>query len=303
MVKKNKDEKSIYERDQVHKKHRGKSEKIMKKIKHKREKKRIKEHNHEQRGLTKYILKVFKEHKKQIELSKLPFDFDEIEKAVGRILSHDDHESVKRIIDAFKKMENSPKEISLSKFENKSIIKEVCKLMKVLKVHQNPNNQLKYSLYYLFTKRSIKTRYTTSVEEIIKECIGSFSLFVKSIFEFHSKDKREKEAKSEDQGKEEEEEEDNEENKKMIINEEGGNDLDKDKLDAEYELIGNEVGQNGDVINRAFHKFLRNDNTSLGHKLQIKNDVDEQKEEEAVKNGPPPSEYLKMTLKLLNESA
>lgn len=290
MVKKNIEGKTIIEKDQVNKKHRSKSEKLMKKIKYKRAKKQLKTHNFEQRSFTKYILKVFKEHKKRIELSKLPFDFDEIEKAAKQILFHEDQESVNRIINAFKNMERNPKEISLTQFKNKSIIKDVCKLMRVLKVHQNPNNQLQFSLSYMFTKKQAKARYTTNLEEIIRECLSSFSLFVKSIFQFYMQDQKNLKKQVAINDKEEE----------MIVNTKDDNNLNKykDKLDTEYELIGNEAGQNSNLINRAFHKILRDD-YAVSDKLKIEN-INEQKEEYDVKQVLPPSEFLKITMELLN---
>lgn len=303
-----KNDNDLYQIDQVNKKHRGKSEKIAKRIEKKRNKKKIKVQRFEKRTLSKYLIKRFHEHKKKIDINRLPFDFDEIELTIKKIISHKDKESIERLLRMFNQMEKNPKEVSVSTFENKSIIKDVCKLMRVLRVRQNPKNEMKYSLYHMFQKRNIKARYTTSIEEIIPECLDSYFLLVKSLFEYYSKEEKEKDAQiEEDKEKIVEEKEDKKED----------DSFDKERfiLDTEYEAIENQVGRNAELINKAFNKLI-NDNGLKKKKEKEEeqillekhsntnlNDLDENKPENIHKNqikGPSASDFLKMTMGLLN---
>ena len=85
-------------------------------------------------------------------------------------------------------MEKTVKEIDLNSFHNKSIIKDVVKLMRVLHVQQNPKNPMKYSLYHMFKKRDPKVRYTSNIDEMIPECLNSYYLLVKCLFDFYYKE-------------------------------------------------------------------------------------------------------------------
>ena len=288
----------IYSTDQVNKKHRGKSEKLAKRIEKKRNKKKIKSSRFERRNLSKFLVKKFHEHKKNIDINRIPLDFNEIEIAVNKIIAHKDKESINRILACFDKMEKTPKEINLATFENKSIIKDVAKLMKVLRVKQNPKNPLKYSLYHMFKKKDIKMRYTTNVEEIIRECLDSYYLLVKSLFEYYMKEN----------DKEEPAEEPKEENEAEEEKNQPENDSDKERfeLDAEYEIIEKQVGRNAELINKAFNRVM-NDNGENKKKIEEENEkkyttkIEYNEEEDKPIKGPSAKDFLAMTMGLINK--
>ena len=141
------------------KKHRVTSEKFQKRIERKRNKKKVKEIHHAKRTLFKFIIANFHQRKKNIDLNRLPLDFKEIQKTVKSILQQKDMDSVNRLLTLFDTMEKTVKEVDISTFKNKSIIKDVSKFMRVLHVQQNPKNPMKYSLYQMFRKRDPKVRY------------------------------------------------------------------------------------------------------------------------------------------------
>ena len=158
----------IYQSDQVNKKHRIKSEKLQKRIERKRNKKKVKEIHHAKRTLFKYIISNFHQRKQNIDLTRLPLDFKEIQKTVKSILSQKDMDSVNRLLTMFDTMEKTVKEVDISSFKNKTIIKDIAKFMRVMHVQQNPKNPMKYSLYHMFRKRDPKVRYTTNVDDLLK---------------------------------------------------------------------------------------------------------------------------------------
>ena len=186
MGKKNKSNTSdIYQLDQVNKKHRTKSDKLKKRIEKKRNKKKVKEIHHAKRTLFKYIISIFHQRKQTIDLTRLPLDFKEIQKTVKSILNQKDMDSVNRLLSLFDTMEKTVKEIDITTFKNKTIIKDVAKFMRVMHVQQNPKNPMKFSLYHMFRKRDPKVRYTTNVDEIIPECLSSYYLLVKCLFDYY----------------------------------------------------------------------------------------------------------------------
>ena len=298
----------IYQSDQVNKKHRTKSEKLQKRIERKRNKKKVKEIHHAKRTLFKYIISNFHQRKQNIDLTRLPLDFKEIQKTVKSILSQKDMDSVNRLLTMFDTMEKTVKEVDISSFKNKTIIKDIAKFMRVMHVQQNPKNPMKYSLYHMFRKRDPKVRYTTNVDEIIPECLSSYYLLVKSLFDYYIKEQKKEE------GIIEKDEEKNEEK-----NEEKEND-EKEKFDEENKIIEENVGQNAELINKAFSRIL-NDNKN---KDKINKDKNKMKTEEngletdlnnikenqvdegikddnnEIKNKLKPNDFLKMTMNLLN---
>ena len=300
----------IYQSDQVNKKHRIKSEKLQKRIERKRNKKKVKEIHHAKRTLFKYIISNFHQRKQNIDLTRLPLDFKEIQKTVKSILSQKDMDSVNRLLTMFDTMEKTVKEVDISSFKNKTIIKDIAKFMRVMHVQQNPKNPMKYSLYHMFRKRDPKVRYTTNVDEIIPECLSSYYLLVKSLFDFYIKEQKKEEGIIE---KDEEKNEEKEEKEEKEIDE-------KEKIDEEYRLIEENVGQNAELINKAFSRIL-NDNKN---KDKINKDKNKMKTEEngletdlnnvkenqvdegikddnnEIKNKLKPNDFLKMTMNLLN---
>ena len=302
----------IYQLDQVNKKHRTKSEKLQKRIAKKRNKKKVKEIHHAKRTLFKYIVSIFHQRKQKIDLTRLPLDFKEIQKTVRSILNQKDMDSVNRLLTLFDTMEKTVKEIDITSFKNKTIIKDIAKFMRVMHVQQNPKNPMKYSLYHMFRKRDPKVRYTTNVDEMIPECLSSYYLLVKCLFDYYIKEQKKEEGIIE-----QDEEKDN--NNKEDDKEE--NELDeKEKIDEEYRLIEENVGQNAEMINKAFSRIL-NDNKIKDKKEKEKNkmkidedeletDLNKIKENqiEGIKNGNceiknkmTPNDFLKMTMNLLNE--
>ena len=298
----------IYQSDQVNKKHRIKSEKLQKRIERKRNKKKVKEIHHAKRTLFKYIISNFHQRKQNIDLTRLPLDFKEIQKTVKSILSQKDMDSVNRLLTMFDTMEKTVKEVDISSFKNKTIIKDIAKFMRVMHVQQNPKNPMKYSLYHMFRKRDPKVRYTTNVDEIIPECLSSYYLLVKSLFDYYIKEQKKEEGIIE---KDEEKNEEKNEEKKID---------EKEKIDEEYRLIEENVGQNAELINKAFSRIL-NDNKN---KDKINKDKNKMKTEEngletdlnnvkenqvdegikddnnEIKNKLKPNNFLKMTMNLLN---
>ena len=313
MGKKNKTENNdIYQLDQVNKKHRVKSEKLQKRIEKKRNKKKVKEIHHAKRTLFKFIISNFHQRKQKIDLTRLPLDFKEIQKTVKSILNQKDMDSVNRLLTMFDTMEKTVKEVDITTFKNKTIIKDVAKFMRVMHVQQNPKNPMKYSLYHMFRKRDPKIRYTTNVDEIIPECLSSYYLLVKCLFDYYIKEQKKEEGIIEPN-----ENEKNEENN----NKDEDNELDeKDKIDEEYRQIEENVGQNAELINKAFSRIL-NDNNKKDKKEKEKNkmkieedeletDLNKIKENQIsdeikdnnneIKNKLKPNDFLKMTMNLLN---
>ena len=199
-------------------------------------------------------------------------------------------------------------------FKNKSIIKDVAKFMRVMHVQQNPKNPMKYSLYHMFRKRDPKVRYTTNVDEIIPECLSSYYLLVKCLFDYYIKEQNKEE------GIIEKDEYKNNDNNNEEKNE---NEMDeKEKIDEEYKIIEENVGQNAELINKAFSRII-NDNSKKQDKKEIKNkmniddneletDLNKIKENnidegikndnnDEIKNKLKPNDFLKMTMNLLND--
>ena len=303
----------IYQNEQVNKKHRVKSEKLQKRIEKKRNKKKVKEIHHAKRTLFKYIIANFHQRKKNIDLNRLPLDFKEIQKTVKSILQQKDMDSVNRLLTLFDTMEKTIKEVDISTFKNKSIIKDVAKFMRVLHVQQNPKNPMKYSLYHMFRKRDPKVRYTTNVDEMIPECLSSYYLLVKCLFDYYIKEQKKEEGIIEDDEKDKNDMDKNGEEDKEEMDE-------KDKIDQEYQLIEEKVGQNAELINKAFNKIL---NSKVGDKNKKKEEKKKNKMEEEeletdlnnlkenqiegginkddsmIKNKIKPSDFFKMTMNLL----
>jgi hypothetical protein len=302
----------IYQNEQVNKKHRVKSEKLQKRIEKKRNKKKVKEIHHAKRTLFKYIIANFHQRKKNIDLNRLPLDFKEIQKTVKSILQQKDMDSVNRLLTLFDTMEKTIKEVDISTFKNKSIIKDVAKFMRVLHVQQNPKNPMKYSLYHMFRKRDPKVRYTTNVDEMIPECLSSYYLLVKCLFDYYIKEQKKEEGIIEDDEKDKNDVDKNVEEDKEEMDE-------KDKIDQEYQLIEEKVGQNAELINKAFNKIL---NSKVGDKNKKKeekkknkmiedeletdlNNLKENqieggiKDDNVVKNKIKPSDFFKMTMNIL----
>ena len=301
----------IYQNNQINKKHRVKSEKLQKRIEKKRNKKKVKEIHHAKRNLFKFIIANFKKKKKNIDLNRLPLDFKEIQKVIKTILQQKDMDSVNRILSLFDTMEKTVKEVDISTFKNKSIIKDVSKLMRVLHVQQNPKNPMKYSLYHMFRKRDPKVKYTTDVNEIIPECLSSYYLLVKCLFDYYIKEQKKEE------GIIDEEKDKNDEEKKSEKLEEEIDE--KDKIDGEYQLIEEKVGQNAELINKAFSRILNNNildnNKKNEEKVKNKNyeeletdlnNLKENKIDEENNNKNKndiykikPSDFFKMTMNIL----
>ena len=301
----------IYQLDQVNKKHRVKSEKLQKRIEKKRNKKKVKEIHHAERTLFKFIISNFHQRKQKIDLTRLPLDFKEIQKTVKSILSQKDMDSVNRLLTMFDTMEKTVKEIDITTFKNKTIIKDVAKFMRVMHVQQNPKNPMKYSLYHMFRKRDPKARYTTNVDEIIPECLSSYYLLVKCLFDYYIKEQKKEEGIIEP----------DDDNKKNDDNKEEDNELnEKDKIDEEYRQIEENVGQNAELINKAFSRIL-NDNNKKDKKEKEKNkmkieedeletDLNKIKENQItdeikdnnneIQSKLKPNDFLKMTMNLLN---
>ena len=303
---KNNTSNDIYQEKQINKKHRGKSEKITKRIEKRRNKKKIKEQNSQRRNLFKYIIKMFKQRKQYIDLIRLPLDFKEIEISIKKIIAHKDKESINRILRCFDTMEKLVKEINLNTFENKSIIKDVDRLMRSLKVKQNPKYPLKYSLYHMFKKKDPKVRYTSNIEEIIRECLSSYYLLVKVLFDYYLKEENENENIEINENTNNENIENN--NDDDIKNEEESEIDEKLILEEEYKAMEKQIGMNAEFINKAFSRIINDNvhkkkqNNNINNNDTNLNNLEENKNNEPIKklDGPSASDFLKMTMDLLN---
>ena len=311
MGKKNKSNTSdIYQLDQVNKKHRTKSDKLKKRIEKKRNKKKVKEIHHAKRTLFKYIISVFHQRKQTIDLTRLPLDFKEIQKTIKSILNQKDMDSVNRLLSLFDTMEKTVKEIDITTFKNKTIIKDVAKFMRVMHVQQNPKNPMKYSLYHMFRKRDPKVRYTTNVDEIIPECLSSYYLLVKCLFDYYLKEQKKEEGIIDEDDNKNDEKEEKEENDERD---------EKEKVDEEYRLIEENVGQNAELINKAFSRIInenkkeekKSDKNKINIEDQLETDLNNVKENkindknennnDEIKKKLNPTDFLKMTMNLLND--
>ncbi len=310
MGKKNKSNTSdIYQLDQVNKKHRTKSDKLKKRIEKKRNKKKVKEIHHAKRTLFKYIISIFHQRKQTIDLTRLPLDFKEIQKTVKSILNQKDMDSVNRLLSLFDTMEKTVKEIDITTFKNKTIIKDVAKFMRVMHVQQNPKNPMKYSLYHMFRKRDPKVRYTTNVDEIIPECLSSYYLLVKCLFDYYLKEQKKEEGIIDEDDNKKDNKEEKEENDERD---------EKDKIDEEYRLIEENVGQNAELINKAFSRIInenkkeekKTDKNKMNIEDQLETDLNNiqenkindqmEKSNDEIKKKLNPTDFLKMTMNLLN---
>ncbi len=310
MGKKNKSNTSdIYQLDQVNRKHRTKSDKLKKRIEKKRNKKKVKEIHHAKRTLFKYIISIFHQRKQTIDLTRLPLDFKEIQKTIKSILNQKDMDSVNRLLSMFDTMEKTVKEIDISTFKNKTIIKDVAKFMRVMHVQQNPKNPMKYSLYHMFRKRDPKVRYTTNVDEIIPECLSSYYLLVKCLFDYYLKEQKKEEGIIDEDDNKKDNKEEKEENDERD---------EKDKIDEEYRLIEENVGQNAELINKAFSRIInenkkeekKTDKNKMNIEDQLETDLNNiqenkindqmEKSNDEIKKKLNPTDFLKMTMNLLN---
>ena len=95
--------------------------------------------------------------------------------------------------------------------------------------------------------------------------------------------------------------------------------ISKNKIDEEYRLIEENVGQNAELINKAFSRII-NDKNNKGkiNKDKDKNKIEEDeletdlnkikennfdegiKDDDEIKNKVKPNDFLKMTMALLN---
>lgn len=267
---------NIYETDQANKKHRKKNKKLQKREKHKKDKKKIKKERHEKRKLNKYIIMSFKENQKELDLARLPMDLDEVVKVVDKLLKLNES-SVKEVPELFRIMEEENKEINLSGLEDLSAQKYICKLFKNFKLTQNPKNPFKFKIREF--NIDPKARSTTEVDIVIRQCISSYHLFVKSIFEFENfrlksaeEDENNKNKISDDEKMEEDmnqSEDDSESNSseeseisdEKIKNKSKKKELDEMKYEIDYEnqLIEEKFGGNAELVNKAFHKIMNDD--------------------------------------------
>lgn len=274
---------NIYETDQANKKHRKKNKKLQKREKHKKDKKKNKKIKHEKRKLLKYIQLSFKQNQKELDLARLPMDLDEVVKQVDKLINLNES-SVKEVPELFRIMEEENKEINLSGLEDLNAQKYISKLFKNFKLYQNPKNPFKFKIREF--QIDLNARYTTEVDFVIRQCISSFYLFVKSIFEFENfriKSKEEEDNENKNKNEDDYSENISEDNSKMSLDEDSnsedenseisGNEnnninskskkreLDKVKYEIDYEnqLIEEKFGGNAELVNKAFHKIMNDD--------------------------------------------
>jgi hypothetical protein len=265
---------NIYEIEQNNKKHRKKSKKLEKREKHKKNKKAFKKEKHQKRKLEKYIINVFKENKKEIDLARLPLDFEEISKQVKKLLTLN-VSSQEEIPELFRIMEEENKEVDISNLEDKQAQKYILKLMKNLKIHQSSKNPFAFKIRKI--AKDPKLKYTTNVEDIISDTLSSYYYLIKSIFEYYNYTLNNENS--------EQEESINDELKEKNDN------LEKIEIDYEYEEMDNKFGNNSEFINKAFHKIMQNE--------EVNNDIED--EEELI--GPPVPKFLESTMSLIKNDS
>lgn len=297
-----KEKNDIYEKDQANKKHRGKSKKLEKRDKLKKNKKKNKKEKHEKRKLEKYIKKVFVESKKQIDLARLPLDVDEIVKQVRKLVVMN-QESIQEVPVLFKIMEEDKKEINLMNMEDKTAQKYILKLMKNLKLNSNPKNPFAFRIN-TNKVRDPKQKYTTDLDQVVSEYIGSYYYFIKAIFEFENYKINNPEKESEkmeiDNDEEEQEEDDDSEDESEKIKEKKKQlDKEKQEMDYEYEILEDKLGKNSELINKAFNKIMREENLDISNNNLVAAKKIDEEEEELV--GPPVPKFLESTLNLINK--
>ena len=218
-------------------------------------------------------------------------------------------DSVNRLLSLFDTMEKTVKEIDITTFKNKTIIKDVAKFMRVMHVQQNPKNPMKYSLYHMFRKRDPKVRYTTNVDEIIPECLSSYYLLVKCLFDYYLKEQKKEEGIIDEDDNKKDNKEEKEENDERD---------EKDKIDEEYRQIEENVGQNAELINKAFSRIInenkkeekKTDKNKMNIEDQLETDLNNiqenkindqmEKSNDEIKKKLNPTDFLKMTMNLLN---
>lgn len=248
---------NIYEKEQSNKKHRGKSKKLEKREKIKKNKKKDKKVKSKKRELIKYIKKIFKENKKNIDTAKVfdsqCLDLDEIVKQIDRLIEID-KDSVNDIPELFKIMEEDRKEIDLSHLDNKNVQKYLIKLMNKLRIQQNSRNIYKFSITNLFRKLNPKLKYTSDIDDILTENINSYYYLVRAIFDYQMNKLNTNENADGDRQEQSEDEDDSISEDKMKA-------LEKEKLemDYEYEVIEENLGRNAELINKAFNKIMQED--------------------------------------------
>jgi hypothetical protein len=292
----------LYESEQVNKRHRHKSKKLEKREKKRKNKKKNKKVKGEKRNLIKYIKKSFKEHKKEIDTIKLfehCFDLQEIEKQVQKILSFN-KEAATEIPELFRIMEEEKKEINLAGLEDKDVQKYLLKLMKNLKMYPSPKNPFAFRINLLFKQLDPKIKFTSNSDDIIPQCLSSFYLLVKAIFEYvnykqitqqevkaDNSDDSQSDSDSELQELSNQSDDSNEED--VQKNKAKKNEREKLEMDYEYELMEEKLGKNSELINKAFNKIMQED--------QKKINTNDQEEEELV--GPPIPNFLQNTMLLI----
>ena len=255
--------KNIYEVDQSNKKHRIKSKKLEKRETKRKNKKKLKETRNKLNKLDKYIQHKFKDQNLRFDSSKLGLDVSKLRKILKKLKKISD--TAEKEIPEIIKLLESGSDIDISTLENIKVQKYLSKLLKNLQFNLSPKNP------YLFSKNP--------------EFIFSQFIITKSIFEFLNKEKELKLLK-------EVEEEFLEENQDLPVKstKESLNER-KDELDYEFEYLEEKVGKNTKLINKAYTKILNN--------IDLLNNQSEKEEEKLV--GPPAPEFLKNTLKLIDE--
>jgi hypothetical protein len=285
----------IYESDQVNKRHRHKSKKLEKREKKRKDKKKNKKVKGEKRNLIKYIKKSFKENKKEIDTIKLfehCFDLNEIEKQIQKILTFN-KEAVSEIPELFRIMEEEKKEVNLAGLEDKDVQKYILKLMKNLKIYSSPKNPFAFKISLLYKQLDPKMKFTSNSDDIIPQCLSSYYLLVKAIFEYVNYKQSEQE---DDSDSSESESDSSQAASNKVKDSHSLKEREKLEMDYEYELMEEKLGKNSELINKAFNKIMQEDQKKIvvGKKIE--------EEEEPLLVGPPIPDFLKSTMQLIGNT-
>jgi len=311
---------NIYEVEKTHKKHRKKSKKLEKREQMRKNKKKMKHERHYMKMMEKHIKQKYKDEKLDIDMYSITqnLDFEELKKNVNKLIKHNPN-SAEEIPELFRTFDQDKKaEIDLSELEDYKIQKYITKLMKKLKLVQNPKNP--YS-------------FRVNVDDKMAQ-LSSYYLFVKGFFEFLSKpledEKVDKEGEDdqddldmieEDQDDEDNEWEDDGDSKnKITLNTKTSNlkakvkhNDDNEEMKYEYELMEEKFGKNSELINKAFNNSILNDNqkskdnkdnniTSKSNNTKdnkkVLDNIDLEDDDEEL-CGPPVKSFLANTLNLI----
>lgn len=265
--------------EQDNRRHRGKSNKLQKREDKRKSKKKNKKQKHYIHNIQKAIKAAFKAENKYIHFDSLPFDLEDIEKYIRKLLATS-KDATTEIPALIENMEENEAEVDISAIEDVNVQKYLVKLFKKLKIYSiGFKNPFIFKIPKVNRGTNLvgsKKHYTTDDKEIISDSLESYSLFLKGFFEFvEAKMKEEKETEGAVKQKvlgyhSYGEESDNEAN-----DEDSDAEYDDSEINRDYEEVEQTVGNNAELINKSFDKIMRDDLTNSKDLLNKKKHKEE----------------------------